>query len=151
MHYLVYFNIICVELLFNYSVGGIPHAYTLIAKKFYDRVCQQGQRNRITLFEYIHPGWTFHAKGLWCYLPLHKTPCLTFVGSPNFGYRSVYRDLEAQVAIVTENEKLSQDLHLEQERLYDCSVGVTENTFQLPERKVPFWVQLVTKFIKKFL
>ena len=63
----------------------------------------------------------------------------------------MYRDLEAQVAIVTENEKLSQDLHSEQERLYGYSVRVTEDTFLLSERRAPIWVQLVTKFIKKFL
>lgn len=32
------------------------------------------------------------------------------IGSPNFGYRSVHRDLEAQIAIVTENEELQRQL-----------------------------------------
>ena len=103
------------------------------------------------MFEYIHPEWTFHAKGLWCYLPSRETPSLTLIGSPNFGHRSVYRDLEAQVAIVTENAKLSSDLDFEQERLYNRSIQVTDDTFQQPERKAPLWVQFVTKFIKNFL
>lgn len=48
--------------------------------------------------------------GLWCYLQGQDRPCLTLIGSPNFGYRSVHRDLEAQIAIVTENEELQSQL-----------------------------------------
>lgn len=44
--------------------------------------------------------------GLWYYLQGQDRPCLTLIGSPNFGYRSVHRDLEAQIAIVTGNEEL---------------------------------------------
>lgn len=49
--------------------------------------------------------------GLWLYLAGSSLPCLTLIGSPNFGYRSVHRDLEAQIAIVTENQALQQQLH----------------------------------------
>lgn len=48
--------------------------------------------------------------GLWYYLQGQDRPCLTLIGSPNFGYRSVHRDLEAQIAIVTENEELQSQL-----------------------------------------
>lgn len=48
--------------------------------------------------------------GLWYYLQGQDRPCLTLIGSPNFGYRSVHRDLEAQIAIVTENEALQSQL-----------------------------------------
>lgn len=49
--------------------------------------------------------------GLWLYLAGSGLPCLTLIGSPNFGYRSVHRDLEAQIAIVTESQALQQQLH----------------------------------------
>lgn len=49
--------------------------------------------------------------GLWLYLAGSSLPCLTLIGSPNFGYRSVHRDLEAQIAIVTESQALQQQLH----------------------------------------
>ena len=66
------------------------------------------------LREWRRPSWTFHAKGsnallnlqylddaiaagMWWYAPNTAHPCLTFVGSPNFGFRSAHRDLEAQV------------------------------------------------------
>uniref|UniRef100_A0A8C8S5M5 CDP-diacylglycerol--glycerol-3-phosphate 3-phosphatidyltransferase n=1 Tax=Pelusios castaneus TaxID=367368 RepID=A0A8C8S5M5_9SAUR len=91
--------------------GAIPAAYVYIAHQFYSEVCCLGQRDRVQLQEYSRNGWTFHAKGLWLYLAGSRLPCLTLIGSPNFGYRSVHRDLEAQVAIVTENRALQQQLH----------------------------------------
>lgn len=48
--------------------------------------------------------------GLWYYLEGNNRPCLTLIGSPNFGYRSVHRDIEAQIAIVTENDELQTQL-----------------------------------------
>ncbi|XP_077407775.1 CDP-diacylglycerol--glycerol-3-phosphate 3-phosphatidyltransferase, mitochondrial isoform X3 [Vanacampus margaritifer] len=90
--------------------GAIPDAYTHIARQFYEQVRHLGQQGRVQLHEYHRPEWTFHAKGLWYYLHGQDRPCLTLIGSPNFGYRSVHRDLEAQIAIVTENEQLQDQL-----------------------------------------
>ena len=111
--------------------GYIPDAYTYIAKQFMARVNQHQQQDRITLFEYFREGWTFHGKGLWHYLPGEVTPFVTFIGSSNFGYRSVYRGLEAQLVIATENEKLRQSLHLEQSRLFEMSQKVDCDSFNL--------------------
>ena len=36
---------------------------------------------------------------------------LTIVGSSNFGYRSVYRDVEAQIVIFTKNSTLKNEFH----------------------------------------
>ncbi|XP_061089194.1 CDP-diacylglycerol--glycerol-3-phosphate 3-phosphatidyltransferase, mitochondrial isoform X2 [Conger conger] len=90
--------------------GAIPSAYTHLAQQFYSKVCQLGQEHRVQLHEYYRENWTFHAKGLWYYLIGCDKPCLTLIGSPNFGYRSVHRDLEAQIAIVTENPILQTQL-----------------------------------------
>ncbi|XP_051925653.1 CDP-diacylglycerol--glycerol-3-phosphate 3-phosphatidyltransferase, mitochondrial isoform X2 [Hippocampus zosterae] len=130
--------------------GAIPDAYTHIARQFYERVRQLGQQGRIRLHEYHRPQWTFHAKGLWYYLHRQDRPCLTLIGSPNFGYRSVHRDLEAQIAIVTENEQLRGQLREEQEMLYQRSSEVSGLTFEQPDRHVKLWVKLVTPFIKNF-
>ncbi|XP_077594640.1 CDP-diacylglycerol--glycerol-3-phosphate 3-phosphatidyltransferase, mitochondrial isoform X1 [Stigmatopora nigra] len=130
--------------------GAIPDAYTHIARQFYRRVRQLGQQGRIRLREYHRPQWTFHAKGLWYYLYGQDRPCLTLIGSPNFGYRSVHRDLEAQIAIVTENERLQEQLREEQEILYRRSSEVSQSTFEQPDRYVKLWVKLVTPFIKNF-
>ncbi|GLD60154.1 CDP-diacylglycerol--glycerol-3-phosphate 3-phosphatidyltransferase, mitochondrial [Lates japonicus] len=108
--------------------GAIPTAYIHIARQFYNQVCQLGQQERVHLHEYHRPQWTFHAKGLWYYLQGQDRPCLTLIGSPNFGYRSVHRDLEAQIAIVTENEELQSQLQEEQEMLYQRSTEVSSST-----------------------
>ncbi|XP_030610965.1 CDP-diacylglycerol--glycerol-3-phosphate 3-phosphatidyltransferase, mitochondrial isoform X2 [Archocentrus centrarchus] len=130
--------------------GAIPAAYTHIARQFYKQVCQLGQQERVHLHEYHRPQWTFHAKGLWYYLQGQDRPCLTLIGSPNFGYRSVHRDLEAQIAIVTENEALQSQLQEEQEMLYQRSTEVSSSTFERPDRHVKLWVKLVTPLIKNF-
>ncbi|XP_068438681.1 CDP-diacylglycerol--glycerol-3-phosphate 3-phosphatidyltransferase, mitochondrial [Clinocottus analis] len=130
--------------------GAIPAAYTHIARQFYSQVCRLGQQERVQLHEYQRPQWTFHAKGLWYYLQGQDRPCLTLIGSPNFGYRSVHRDLEAQIAIVTENEELQSQLQEEQEVLYQRSSEVSGSTFERPDRHVKLWVKLVTPLIKNF-
>ncbi|CAJ1080015.1 CDP-diacylglycerol--glycerol-3-phosphate 3-phosphatidyltransferase%2C mitochondrial [Xyrichtys novacula] len=130
--------------------GAIPAAYIHIARQFYNQVCRLGQQERIHLHEYHRSQWTFHAKGLWYYLQGQDRPCLTLIGSPNFGYRSVHRDLEAQIAIVTDNEELQSQLQEEQEMLYRRSSEVSDSTFERPDRHVKLWVKLVTPLIKNF-
>ncbi|XP_062382073.1 CDP-diacylglycerol--glycerol-3-phosphate 3-phosphatidyltransferase, mitochondrial [Sardina pilchardus] len=130
--------------------GAIPAAYIHLARQFYSKVCALGQQSRVHLHEYQRANWTFHAKGLWYYLDGSDRPCLTLIGSPNFGYRSVHRDLEAQIAIVTENEELQAQLQQEQEMLYKRSSEVSGNTFKQPDRYVKLWVKLVTPLIKNF-
>lgn len=130
--------------------GAIPAAYVHIERQFYREVCSLGQQERVRLQEYWRRDWTFHAKGLWLYLAGSGLPCLTLIGSPNFGYRSVHRDLEAQIAIVTESQALQQQLHQEQAQLYVRSGAVSPATFQQPGRQVKLWVKMVTPLIKNF-
>ncbi|XP_071444099.1 CDP-diacylglycerol--glycerol-3-phosphate 3-phosphatidyltransferase, mitochondrial [Hetaerina americana] len=124
--------------------GSIPTAYTLLARTFFDKVLAAcGKSGRIGLWEYCRDGWTFHAKGLW-FTPGNTSllPSLTLVGSPNFGYRSVERDLETQIAVITHNSGLQKRLAEERDRLYArAPEKVTEATFSLPGRHVPFWVR----------
>ena len=77
-------------------------------------------------------------------------PIATLIGSPNFGYRSVEKDLEAQVTIVTKNVNLQKALHNEQKRLYERSLKVTNETFLKPERIVPRWVKIIAGTCRKF-
>ncbi|XP_063846143.1 CDP-diacylglycerol--glycerol-3-phosphate 3-phosphatidyltransferase, mitochondrial-like isoform X1 [Scylla paramamosain] len=130
--------------------GAIPAAYTQLAKLFFRRVTSGSQEHRISLHEYRRKGWTFHAKGLWYARPGHTWPALTMVGSPNFGWRSVQRDLETQVVVVTQNTALREALHREHSRLYDCGTEVTDGTFSSPGRYVPLWVRCVMPIIKAF-
>ena len=75
---------------------------------------------------------------------------MTLIGSPNFGFRSVSRDLEAQLAVVTENETLRQQLDDERKRLYSRTSTVSEQTFMDDDHIVPNWVGMVTGWIKNY-
>ncbi|XP_062122488.1 CDP-diacylglycerol--glycerol-3-phosphate 3-phosphatidyltransferase, mitochondrial [Drosophila sulfurigaster albostrigata] len=127
--------------------GGIPAAYTLIAKSFYESLVRRQQEHRVNFFEYEQPGWTYHAKGLWYYLPETPLPSLTLIGSSNFGERSVNRDLETQVCLVTDNKDLRQRLQAEADRLYDKSTTAER---QIVQRQVPRWVQAVVRIFRNF-
>ncbi|XP_057341735.1 CDP-diacylglycerol--glycerol-3-phosphate 3-phosphatidyltransferase, mitochondrial isoform X1 [Microplitis mediator] len=130
--------------------GGIPAAYTLIEKSFY-KYCERMKMNeRIKLREYIRSGWTYHAKGLWYTLPNQKKPSFTLIGSSNFGYRSVNRDLETQIAVVTKNDKLKNDLHEEYNRLYKNSHQVNRSSLSQPDRIAPTWVYAAVFLFRYF-
>ncbi|XP_011642115.1 CDP-diacylglycerol--glycerol-3-phosphate 3-phosphatidyltransferase, mitochondrial [Pogonomyrmex barbatus] len=130
--------------------GGIPAAYTRLEESFYNLCEKMKQQRRITLWEFVKPGWTYHAKGLWYTLPGQQKPSLTLIGSPNFGYRSVNRDLETQIAIMTKNEKLQDALHEEQARLFSCAKPVTRKTFSQQDRIPPAWVCAIVLFFRYY-
>eukprot|EP01138_Halocafeteria_seosinensis_P012751 gb/GECG01013027.1/.p1 GENE.gb/GECG01013027.1/~~gb/GECG01013027.1/.p1 ORF type:complete len:536 (+),score=58.74 gb/GECG01013027.1/:1-1608(+) len=104
--------------------SSIPQAYTEYERDFLTRVDARGLNDRIALYEYKKPQWTFHAKGLWLHIDpsklrqselLSKTHhsvfdmmereggVLELVGSSNFGIRSVERDLELQLLLYSKN------------------------------------------------
>nr|CAG4635554.1 EOG090X08SX [Artemia franciscana] len=130
--------------------GGIPAAYTHIASKFLEKVAGKAQDFRIKLREFRRQGWTFHTKGLWVFRPGNTLPFLTLVGSPNFGYRSVYRDLESQIAVITTNQDLQSSLSEEAENLYRDSQLATKETYEQRERYVPLWVRGVVGVVKHY-
>lgn len=129
----------------------IPPAYTLIEQRFFNGVKRAGNAERIKIEEYLRKGWTYHAKGLWVYPPHSDTPIMTTIGSPNFGYRSMFRDLEAQLFLVTSNPDLRMSLHQELDHLRQYAQPVTEATFKAPERQVPIWVGSVSRAIRTML
>lgn len=123
------------------AAGGIPAAYCLIADRFRRKIENAKQTHRVTLQEYLKKGWTYHAKGLWYYPAESDFPTVTLIGSPNFGERSVRRDLETQLAIVTENPELRRKMHEECQRLFEYALPVEK------DRPIPAWVQaMVTMF-----
>ena len=131
----------------KFPAGGIPHAYTLIARNFWTEA-QWADSERVRLFEYRRPGWTFHSKGLW--YSQGSLPSLTMVGSPNFGYRSERRDLESQIVVLTRSPELQERLGEEEERLYSPANMVRENTWKEKDREVPTWVRFVVKLARKW-
>jgi len=130
--------------------GNIPAVYTQVAKDFYNKVNYLEQQARVRLYEFYRDKWTFHAKGLWYHLPGQSLPSLTLIGSPNFGYRSECRDLEMQLALVTKNDDLRQQLHKERVELYKRSSCVEKSVFNNEEHSVPKWVSFLTNWIKDY-
>lgn len=127
--------------------GGIPAAYSHISKNFLKKLIETNQSERIKLYEYQRTGWTYHAKGLWYYLPGSYLPDLTLIGSSNFGERSVNRDLETQICLVTVNDELRRQLQREYVNLKRyCSPAEQE----LQSRIVPKWVKTTVVFFKNF-
>ncbi|CAB4480179.1 phospholipase D/nuclease [Rhizophagus irregularis] len=129
----------------------IPQAYTFLEKQFYSDICHYGKEHLIKIQEYKRPGWTFHAKGLWCYLDGESWPSLTIIGSSNYGYRSTERDLEAQAILITENTQLRKTIHDELENMSKYTEEVTKETFQQIDRKVPYLVGAATRLIRTML
>lgn len=127
--------------------GGIPAAYSQIAKAFYQKLVETNQSDRVHLYEYQKDNWTYHAKGVWYYLPNSQLPDLTVIGSSNFGERSVNRDLESQICLVTTNEALRQQLQSECDNLY--KYGQTAER-ELVIRPVPKWVRLVVALFRNY-
>lgn len=127
--------------------GGIPAAYTLIAKKFYEALVHAKQNQRFNFMEYEKPGWTYHAKGLWYYQPGSNNPNLTLIGSSNFGERSVNRDLESQICLVTTNESLKKRLQDEVDNLYSFGSLAEQDILHRP---IPKWVQAVVRIFRNF-
>ncbi|CAG4983158.1 unnamed protein product [Colias eurytheme] len=127
--------------------GGIPHAYSLIAKEFWQQVTEYNQTSRVQMLEYERPGWTFHAKGLWYYPPGSGVPWLTVIGSANLGERSVRRDLEAQAAIFTSSADLQARLHNECCKLHQYA---SECTSDLQERQAPLWVRATVGLFRTY-
>lgn len=127
--------------------GGIPAAYSQISKKFLHLIAAANQGERIKMFEYERKGWTYHAKGLWYYLPGSYMPDLTLIGSSNFGERSVQRDLESQICMVTVNDELRRQLQREYVNLKRYCTPAEQ---ELKIRTIPNWVKATVAFFKTF-
>lgn len=66
------------------------------------------------------------------------------------GYRSVEKDLETQIALITRNETLQDSLEKEYERLFEFGQPVTKKTFSQKDRVPPAWVRVAVYFFRHF-
>lgn len=119
----------------------IPLIYTYYLGKFLKLIRND---DSLSLFYYDRPGWSFHAKGIWA---SNREYYLTLVGSTNFGYRSVYRDNEAQIIIATSDKQLSQAFDQEYQDLLSQSRPV-KSSQDLP--LVPFWVRTIAALFRSY-
>ncbi|KAJ2514143.1 CDP-diacylglycerol--glycerol-3-phosphate 3-phosphatidyltransferase [Coemansia sp. RSA 1939] len=126
----------------------IPDMYSIIEHDFMRYSRKHYARNDIAIEEYARPGWTYHGKGVWCYLD-RKLPQVTMVGSSNYGYRSIYCDLEAQITLIPGNKDLQTDIHQEVLYLLSHSKMVTETELKSRIRSAPLWLYALKPFISK--
>jgi len=126
--------------------GYIPAVYTYFERQIHD------ESSNIKIHEYVRPGWTYHAKGLWASYRDKESgellPNVTILGSTNFGRRSMKRDIEAQVLMITDNKKLQKNMANEIKNLLNYTVLVDNDTFNKQERYIPLQVKLSTKLFQ---
>jgi len=128
--------------------GMLPAAYSLLSRRFLQKVRAAGRHDSIILKEWRRGtvgekgGWTYHAKGLWVTLPKEEYPSITLVGSSNYTKRSYSLDLEINALIVTRNESLQRKLGQEQEWLQKYSKKVDLDEFTKTERRVGLHVRV---------
>ncbi|KAF2404772.1 hypothetical protein EJ06DRAFT_467410, partial [Trichodelitschia bisporula] len=137
--------------------GLLPAAYTHLSRKFVEAASAAGLASNITLKEWRRGtvgtpgGWTYHAKGIWAWLPGEAGdagPSVSVVGSSNFTARSYGLDLEAGVCVVTADEGLRKRLAGEVEHLESWAEPVGEFEFERVERRVGPHVRLAMWIVK---
>ncbi|KAI9343443.1 hypothetical protein DFJ73DRAFT_661230 [Zopfochytrium polystomum] len=125
----------------------IPSVYTFIEKKLWKALGQTGRRESVDIFEYCRPDWTYHVKGLWYAVSGHP-PEMTIIGSSNFGQRSLRRDFESQLILVTSDNDLRERLRKDIENVTKYCEKVNDSTFAHSERRVHPLVALGTRLLK---
>lgn len=128
----------------------IPLVYTHYVCSFLRRIKEQQQQNpNIALWYYSKPGWSFHAKGIWLFpCSSQSNSSVTVIGSTNFGYRSVRRDNEAAIVLVSRDRELRGRLEEEHQALLDCSRRVEDPKGDLPV--VPLWVAAIATLFRSY-
>lgn len=119
----------------------IPYVYTQYVKRFLRNVRTSDD---ISIFYYCRPSWSFHGKGIWLF---NQKYLITMFGSSNFGYRSVFRDNEAQVVLLTKDPALIESFSEEYQHLVDQS-RLIQTEADLPS--IPLWVQAFSRVFRSF-
>eukprot|EP00850_Spirogloea_muscicola_P023957 SM000412S15627 [mRNA] locus=s412:29500:30839:- [translate_table: standard] len=140
--------------------GLIPAAYSFLEQRFLRKAMarhvvrdndEDDLRPGLQMLEYKQPGWTFHAKGLWVSSTKGEAPYVTAIGSPNYGYRSQERDLEAQFILVTSNPSLQAALREEMDSVCMHAHAVHLEELKQADRSASLPLQVATLALHKWL
>jgi CDP-diacylglycerol--glycerol-3-phosphate 3-phosphatidyltransferase len=128
----------------------IPYLYFFYEAEFFK--CCERLKKDIDIFEYKRKNWTFHAKGMW-YYPSNNNhlPIYTIIGSSNYGYRSVFKDVEAQVLIYSKNKDLQAKFDDERKKIFDNKYLIKVNEYTISSTKLSKLTKLVAKFARNYL
>lgn len=100
----------------------------------------------LILREYTKHDTTFHCKGLWCF---GDDFTVTIIGSSNFNYRSIYRDIESNFVIISKNSTSKNSIQNELDEIKKFSIFVDKN--EMLDRKVCFLSMVCRRILKKYL
>lgn len=115
------------------------------------------------LYEWSRSDWSYHAKGMWLSASpsASSSPLLSVIGSPNYGARSVQRDSETSLVLLTRPDStLSRQLGDEQHRLMQHAHLVTlDGSNTDPENKgrvekivpPPLWLRLASRLARPYM
>lgn len=116
---------------------------------------------RAHLYEWSKSKWSYHAKGMWMTMPDAEAPQLTVIGSPNFGARSVQRDSESALIVLTQaDSSLARDLAAERQRLFADSQLVTLDGEKTDEeyhgqvvkaKRQPLWIRILSGIARPYM
>ena len=90
----------------GFASSYIPEAYDVLGR---ESVASLDAR----LLHYNRPGWIFHGKGMWAHASDGSGLSLTSAGSSNWNQRSLSRDLEMQMLMVSSSSTFAASLHAE--------------------------------------
>lgn len=140
---------------------NIPGIYSHYEEEFF-KFCKHSSRS-VSLYEYNRDNWTFHAKGAWCHVNTKsgdgpaasssQYPNLTIIGSSNYGYRSVYKDVEAQLVIYAPRSiGFQTKLNTERQRLFENHTTlVTSELFTTQSaRNISVWLRMVARAMRSY-
>ena len=140
----------------------VPRLYSAVLYSFLEQLVHGGQ-HMVDVKEWQRDGWSYHVKGMWLSMGAAAAEAkgqeavLSVVGSTNFGLRSMERDAECSVVIVTKGGlgegSLARRLGEERDRLWANGVQVTVETFEREgsERQLPWLIRWVAKFAREYL
>ncbi|KAH7343795.1 hypothetical protein B0J17DRAFT_643958 [Rhizoctonia solani] len=137
--------------------GRIPEAYTLLERRFWNRVLAARRRwggdRGIELREWQRPGWTYHAKGMWISPSINEAPYATLFGSTNLNSRSAHLDTEVSflLAVPEQNSLLRTALRYEVSHIRNNTVKVDDQAFASPERRVSLTTQAIVALVGAML
>ncbi|CAH8552569.1 unnamed protein product [Schistosoma turkestanicum] len=157
--------------------GYIPLAYreALIKLLQLFHTTNTNYSSSVNVYEYNRPNWTFHAKGLWIEggdienekvddigkttnkMNKHHQQCsysLSLVGSSNFSYRSLNRDLESQLCVITTNQHLRQSLYRERCHLFSsnyCYPVYLNQLIYQTEYRLPVYIRIILPILRWYM
>jgi len=129
----------------------ITPLYCEIERMVFKAIQKSMASKHVTLYEYSRQGWSYHSKGMWATACGQEFPYFTLIGSSNFGRRSVEKDLESQVAVLTTNLELRKKMDEERKQLWLYSQKVDSTLLNSSERKSNPFVKLLLHWVRQYM